>query len=68
MKMVETIDSGKEFSVSILDAVNFIHLAWQKVTGETIANCFKHARFFEKEGEFDSDDEIPVSEWLKKHR
>lgn len=66
--MVETIDSGKEFSVSILDAVNFIHLAWQNVTGETIARCFKHAGFFEKEIEFDSDDELPVSEWLKIHR
>lgn len=68
MKMLEEVDSGKEFSVSILDAINFIHLAWQKVTRETIANCFKHAGFFEKEGEFDSDDELSVSDWLKKHR
>lgn len=67
LKMLEAIDSKQEFSVSLLDAINFIHRAWQQVTKETIANCFKHAGFFEAEDEFDSDDEMPLNEWLKKH-
>jgi hypothetical protein len=31
LMMLEAIDNGGEFSVSILDAVNFIHLGWQMV-------------------------------------
>lgn len=67
MRMLEAIDNGKTFSVSLLDAVNFIHMAWQKVNRETIVNCFKHAGFSDKNDEFDSDDELPISQWLEKH-
>lgn len=67
IKMLEAIDNGLDFSVSLLNAVNFIHLAWQEVSKETIANCFKHAGFFEVEDKFDSDDELPLNEWIKKH-
>lgn len=67
MKMIEAIDDGQEFSVSLLDAVNFIHRAWQEVSKNTIANCYKHAGFFEAEDDFDSDDELPLTEWLKQH-
>lgn len=67
IKMLQAIDNGQDFSVSLLDAVNFIHLAWQEVSAKTIANCFKHAGFFEVEGEFDSDDDLPLNEWLKKY-
>ncbi|XP_063918645.1 tigger transposable element-derived protein 4-like [Zophobas morio] len=66
-QMIEAMDNGKTFSVSILDAVNFIHMAWQKVSKDTIANCFKHGGFSEKSAEFDADDELPLTEWLKKH-
>lgn len=59
--MLEAIHIGQEYSMSLLDAVNFIHLAWQAVSRETITNCFKHAGFFEKRGEFDSDDELPLT-------
>lgn len=57
----------KKISVSLLDAVNLIHLAWREVSKETMANCFKHAGFFEIENEFDSDNELPIIEWLQKH-
>ena len=36
------MDNGQYFSVSLLDAVNFIHLAWQE-------------GLFEEEDGFDSD-------------
>lgn len=68
IKMIEAMDNGKEFSLSLLDAVNYVHQAWQEVSKETIANCYKHAGFFETEDDDDdSDEELPLSEWLKKH-
>ncbi|GLV38592.1 hypothetical protein CBL_08585 [Carabus blaptoides fortunei] len=67
MNMLEEIDNGQEYSMSLLDAVNYIHLAWQEVSRETIANCFKHAGLFGKGDEFDSDDELPLNDWLKIH-
>src|SRR5436190_2269185 len=42
-------------------------MAWQKVSKDTIANCFKHGGFSEKNDGFDSDDELPLTEWLEKH-
>jgi hypothetical protein len=39
LMMLEAIDNGGEFSVSISDAVNFIHLAWQMVKSlQTVLN------------------------------
>lgn len=68
MKMLDAIDKNKSFSVDLLDAIHFIHLAWQKVSRETIANCFKHGGFLRKEGEYDSDDDLPLNQWLEKHQ
>ncbi|KAF2903216.1 hypothetical protein ILUMI_02973 [Ignelater luminosus] len=59
-------EKASEMDISLLDVVNFIHLAWQEVSRETNANCFKHIGFLEKE-EFDSNDELPLNEWLKMH-
>lgn len=66
-KMIHAIDKGEIFTINLLDAINFVHLAWQRVSTETIAHCFNHAGFIRKGEEFESDDEIPLSEWLKKH-
>lgn len=67
MKMLDAIDKNKTFSVDLLDAIHFIHMAWEKVSRETIANCFKHGGFLRKEGEYDSDDDLPLNQWLQKH-
>lgn len=68
MKMLDVIDKNEKLSIDLLDAVNFIHRAWQKVSQETIANCFKHGGFVRKETEYEPDDEIPLNQWLEKHQ
>lgn len=66
-KMINSIDNGAEqFSVSLLDAINFIHMAWQNVSAKTINNCFRHAGFAGREDNFESEDELPLAEWMKK--
>ena len=44
-KSIMAIDNGEEFSVNVLDALWIFHSAWDKVTEQTIANCFSHAGF-----------------------
>lgn len=45
-KMITAIDEGKEFSVSLLDALHFVNSAWNAVTSETVKNCFQKCGFF----------------------
>ncbi|KAF2896461.1 hypothetical protein ILUMI_09715 [Ignelater luminosus] len=59
-KMINAIDTNENFSINLLDVINFIHMAWQ--------NCFCHGGFVRKENEFDSDDDLPLMEWLKKNQ
>ncbi|ERL89432.1 hypothetical protein D910_06799 [Dendroctonus ponderosae] len=66
--MLEAIDKNETFSINLLDAVNFIHRACQKVSRKTIANFFKHGGFVRKDNDYESDDEIPLNEWLEKHK
>ncbi|OAD75672.1 Homeodomain-like DNA binding domain-containing transcription factor, partial [Phycomyces blakesleeanus NRRL 1555(-)] len=41
------INSDGYFKLSQLEGMNFIKLAWNQVTPETITNCFKHTRLFD---------------------
>lgn len=68
VKIIQGMDAATPFKPSILDAINLIHRAWQKVTIQTIKNCYKHAGFYVNitENEFDADDEIPLQDWLSK--
>lgn len=64
-KIVNSVDMGEDnFKVSILDAINFLHMAWLKVSKTTVANCFRHGGFTSNEDEFDSDDDLPLIELL----
>ena len=42
-KLLQSYDSGIQFSLSILDAMRLIHSAWDAVSLNTIVNCFSHA-------------------------
>lgn len=64
MSMDEDVEDNRR--ITLLDAVNFIHMAWNNVSEKTIRNCFLHAGFLERQDEFDCDDELPLNEWLKK--
>ena len=39
----------KSFSLSLLDALYMLRLAWNKVTETTVSNCFRHAGFKHQE-------------------
>lgn len=70
LKTISCIENKENTQVTLLEAINFIHKAWQKILPQTITNCFRHAGFLENgvsdSGfQFDSDDDMPLSEWLK---
>ena len=44
-KRIHSFDSKIEFSINLLDSINFIHTAWSQIPSSHIANCFYHAGF-----------------------
>eukprot|EP00731_Ephydatia_muelleri_P001316 Em0001g1316a len=44
-KVVQSMDSGVELKITVLDAMQWLKFAWDKVTPETIKNCFHHCNF-----------------------
>ena len=55
-KLISSLDSGKEFSVNMLDALHFISAAWNEVTPTTLRNCFQKAGFDFSEDNCEVDD------------
>ena len=39
------MDSDVELKITVLDAMQWLKFAWDKVTPETIKNCFHHCNF-----------------------
>ena len=44
-KHVEALDKGTEFKMSVLDALIEAQRAWERVTAQTISNCWLHMTF-----------------------
>ena len=44
-KRIHSFDTKIDFSVNLLDSINFIHTAWSQIPSTHIANCFRHAGF-----------------------
>jgi hypothetical protein len=68
--MLDRIDDGKIFDITLLDCVMELHEAWHEVSSGTISNCFKNVGICEDEGvreDWKEDDDIPLSdlEWCK---
>ncbi|PZC76459.1 hypothetical protein B5X24_HaOG204550 [Helicoverpa armigera] len=71
--LMELVESEGKTSVNMLHAVNFLSKAWEEVTPTTIQHSFRHAGLcinftsdeVETELEFDSDDELPLTEWIQ---
>ena len=74
--MIECIDKREVYNVNLLDAVRFVHKAWERVTEKTIRNCFRHAEIIQEEvrPEIESsidtteegEDDLPLSEWVQR--
>ncbi|XP_007670010.1 tigger transposable element-derived protein 4 [Ornithorhynchus anatinus] len=50
-KFVNCVEGSKEFTLSLLDAVDTLHLCWRTVTSETIVRSFEEAGFMSQKGE-----------------
>lgn len=74
LSVMDNINSARELSKSIdlLEAIYFIHNAWQKVTPETIRNCFSKAGFkknnMQQYEQWEAEDDLPLSILSEMHR
>ncbi|KAJ7326885.1 hypothetical protein JRQ81_016644 [Phrynocephalus forsythii] len=50
-KFVDSLDNGKAFSLSLLDAIDMLHLCWRAVSPGTIVNSYIRAGFRAEVGE-----------------
>ncbi|KAJ4430271.1 hypothetical protein ANN_22483 [Periplaneta americana] len=66
-KILSGIDTEEMVKIDLLDACRMIQNAWQKVTCDTVANCFRKAGFVhqrdESQPQQDSEDITPVEYW-----
>ncbi|GBP27806.1 Tigger transposable element-derived protein 6 [Eumeta japonica] len=71
--LMELVQSEGKTSVNMLHAVNFLSKAREEVTPTTKQHSFRHAGLctnstsdvVETEPEFDSDDDLPLTEWIQ---
>ena len=76
LRMIEFIDKKEVYSVNLLDAVLFVHKAWERVTEKTIRNCFRHAGIIRQEVSTEiecsvatteeDEDDLPLSERVRR--
>lgn len=66
-KILSGIDTEEMVKIDLLDACRMIQNAWQKVTCDTVANCFRKAGFVhqrdESQPQQDSEDITPSVEY-----
>ncbi|XP_066253470.1 tigger transposable element-derived protein 6-like [Euwallacea similis] len=71
MKLLETQDNTNIKSVTMLDAINLLSLAWDEVFTQTISNCFRHSglsKTISSNMEFDPEDDIPLAQLIRENR
>jgi hypothetical protein len=44
-ELVDRLDEGENFHLTLLQVLLLLKKAWQEVKQETICNCFKEAKF-----------------------
>jgi hypothetical protein len=67
-KLIAALDREEDFEMDVLKALWLLHRAWNAVTGETIANCFRHAKFIHEEipdGLLHVEDQGIQAEWTQ---
>jgi hypothetical protein len=68
MKMIENADKNDGAKIDLLDTIIMISKAWDAVSQNTIANCFRHAGFCSSalsEADFDDEDDIPLIQLIR---
>lgn len=64
--MENTTDIHK--SITLLEAINLLSLAWNEVSKQTIHNCFRHAGIVKTTAtitESDPEDDLPLAELIR---
>ncbi|XP_039396599.1 tigger transposable element-derived protein 4 [Mauremys reevesii] len=55
-RFVDCVEGSKEFTLTLLDAVDMLHLCWRNVTPETVVKSYEEAGFKSQTGENDDTD------------
>lgn len=63
-KIILCMDNAQPVNVTILDAIQYLDIAWKEVTPRTISRCFKKAKVAPTVLD-DEEDDLPLSEWIK---
>ncbi|KAG8507307.1 Tigger transposable element-derived protein 4 [Galemys pyrenaicus] len=67
-KFLSSVESSREFTFSLLDAVDTLHLCWRAVTPETIVKSYEEAGFkFQKEESEETNEELDTGFDLVAH-
>ncbi|KII69932.1 Tigger transposable element-derived protein 4 [Thelohanellus kitauei] len=61
--MLQAIDEGKEFNLTLLDNLHVARRAWEQVGKSTIRNCFAKAKFIKEEIQTDAKDAELIETW-----
>ncbi|KAH8039767.1 hypothetical protein HPB51_008699 [Rhipicephalus microplus] len=59
---IDPKDEG-DLKISLLDAIHFIAMAWDRVTSTTVANCFGKCGFFGSLEEVPPGPKDPIEDW-----
>ena len=58
---LQTMENGNQHRITVLDAMQWLKFAWDKVTSTTIMNCFRHCSFIiASQSEDDNDSTSPI--------
>ena len=61
-KMVEAMDSGSDYKVDVLVVMKVTAKVWDHVSGNCVANCFRHAGWQTSTSSSSEDSELPEIE------
>lgn len=67
-RLIQSLDNKEPFNITLLDSIKLIAQGWNEVTPTTIRNCFRHAGLRKPADDFDSDDDLPLLQWVEKYK
>lgn len=67
-RLIQSLENKEPFNVTILEDIKLIAQSWNEVTSTTTSNCFRYEGLIKSADEFDSDDGLPLVQWLEKYK